>query len=152
MPVPYRMIPRLALCAAVATAALAVTGCQSRSPSGEGVQVSAKPPVDQDLPLRMKPDEVRDYLGGHSEALLLDVRDTSEWNDDLGHITGSKSIPLSQLGGRLQEIEDWKDLPIVVISRVGDRGGAAVIVLREAGFNEVTGLEGGLEAWRKAGF
>ena len=40
----------------------------------------------------------------------------------------------------------------MVISRVGDRGGAAVIVLREAGFNEVTGLEGGLEAWRKAGF
>lgn len=132
-------------------ASLALSSCESRAPVSEGAQVSAKPPVAEGLPLRMKPDEVRDYLGGHAEALVLDVRDTSEWNDDLGHIKGSKSIPLSQLGGRLQEIEDWKDLPIVVISRVGDRGGAAVIVLREAGFKQVTGLEGGLEAWRKAG-
>lgn len=100
----------------------------------------------------MKPDEVRDYVAGHPEALLLDVRDTSEWNDDMGHIEGSMSIPLKQLGGRIGEIEEWKDKPIVVISRLGDRGGAAVVALREAGFKQVTGLEGGLEAWRKAGF
>ena len=100
----------------------------------------------------MRPDEVRDYVAGHPEALLLDVRDASEWNDDMGHIDGSRLIPLRQLGGRIGEIEAWKDKPIVVISRLGDRGGAAVVALREAGFKQVTGLEGGLEAWRKAGF
>jgi len=38
------------------------------------------------------------------------------------------------------------------VSRLGDRGGAAVVVLREAGFTQVSTIDGGLEAWRRAGY
>ena len=157
VPVPSRHPSRHTFVAGVAVAAFAIVGCQAR-PSSEqsasAAKAAASQPADDDqqLPLRMRPDEIQGYLGGHPEALLLDVRDSTEWNDDMGHIPGSKMIPLGQLGGRLQEIEGWKDRPIIVISRLGDRGGAAVIVLREAGFHMVTGVDGGLEAWRKAGY
>jgi sulfur dioxygenase len=132
--------------------AMTLAGCQSRTDTDAGSARSAKVIPDSQLPLRMRPKEIRDFLDGHPEALILDVRDSTEWNDDLGHIQGSKLVPLRSLGGRLQEIEGWRDKPIVVVSRLGDRGGAAVIVLREAGFQQVTGVEGGLEAWRRAGY
>lgn len=152
VPVPRRHPSRLALFAGVAMATLTLASCQSRTPAGDATPPPARTSAaDTDFPLRMLPDEVRDYVAGHPEALMLDVRDSSEWNDDMGHIAGSKSIPLKALGGRIGEIGAWKDKPIIVISRVGDRGGAAVVALREAGFKQVTGLEGGLEAWRRAG-
>jgi rhodanese-related sulfurtransferase len=100
----------------------------------------------------MKPREVRDFVRAHPEALLLDVRNAAEWNDDVGHMDGSRQIPLALLGGQLTEIEAWKHKPVITISRIGDRSAAAALVLREAGFTEVTNLEGGLEAWRKAGY
>jgi len=105
-----------------------------------------------EFPRRMPAEVVHAYLARHPEALLLDVRSPDEWNDDVGHIDGSKQIPLKELGGRIDELEPWRDKPVVVVSRLGDRGGAAVVVLREAGFTQVTALDGGLESWRRAGY
>jgi rhodanese-related sulfurtransferase len=105
-----------------------------------------------EFPRRMPAEVVHAYLARHPEALLLDVRSPQEWNDDVGHIDGSKQIPLKELGGRIDELDPWRDKPVIVVSRIGDRGGAAVVVLREAGFAQVSTIEGGLEAWRRAGY
>ena len=85
-----------------------------------------------------------------AQALVADVPDERTELDRLRR--GSRQIPLKQLGGRLTEIEGWKHKPVVTISRIGDRSAAASLVLREAGYTQVTNLEGGLEAWRNAGY
>jgi rhodanese-related sulfurtransferase len=129
---------------------LALAGCGS-SPERD-TRPAGKASAAPAWPMRLKPFEVREFIQKHPETLLIDVRDLTEWNDDVGHIDGSRRIPLSQLGGRLTEIEAWKNKPVIAISRLGDRSAAAALVLREAGFTEVSSLDGGLEAWRRAGY
>jgi sulfur dioxygenase len=94
--------------------------------------------------------EVRDYLASHSDALVLDVRNTDEWNDELGHIEGARQIPLPELQDRLGEIESWKGKPVVVVCRSGSRSARAAELLAASGFQQVMNLEGGMTAWRQA--
>ncbi len=92
------------------------------------------------------------YLADHPEALVLDVREPAEWNDDLGHIEGAKQIPLETLEARLAEIDAWKDKPVIVVCRSGERSERAVETLRAAGFKLAVNLEGGMSAWKGAGY
>ena len=98
----------------------------------------------------MRPAEARSLLASHPEALVLDVRNPDEWNDDVGHIEGARQIPLPELSSRLAEVEAWKDRPIVVVCRVGGRSASAAELLRSAGFRQVVNLEGGMVAWRES--
>ena len=93
--------------------------------------------------------EARGFLSAHPEALVLDVREVSESGGDLGHIDGARQIPLGELGGRLSEIESWKDKPVVVASRDGAGGRDACRTLTAAGFQQVMNLEGGMVAWQQ---
>lgn len=86
----------------------------------------------------------------NNDALMLDVRESSEFVD--GHIPKSKHIPLSQLKGRLADLEKYKDKPIVAVCRSGNRSGHACGILRKAGFEDVSNLSGGIMAWEQAGF
>jgi rhodanese-related sulfurtransferase len=93
--------------------------------------------------------EARGFLAAHPEALVLDVRDPEEWNDDLGHIEGARQIPLAELSGRIGEVEAWRDRPVVTVCRVGVRSQRAAELLAGAGFRRVVNLEGGMAAWRQ---
>ena len=90
------------------------------------------------------------FLAAHPEALVLDVRNPDEWNDDLGHIDGARLIPLPELEARLGEIEAWKEKPVVVVCRVGGRSRTATDMLRAAGYRQAMNLEGGMVAWRES--
>jgi rhodanese-related sulfurtransferase len=95
-------------------------------------------------------DEARAFLATHPEALVLDVRNPDEWNDDLGHIEGARQIPLPDLSSRMGEIEGWKENPIVVVCRVGGRSRTAAELLRSSGYRQALNLEGGMVAWRQS--
>ncbi len=99
---------------------------------------------------RMQAIEAVVFLKDHPDALVLDVRDPGEWNDDVGHIEGAKQIPLAELSGRLAEIEGWKERPVVCVCREGVRSRAAAQALVQAGHRQVFNLEGGMLAWRQA--
>ena len=96
--------------------------------------------------------EARGYLSAHPDALVLDVRDASEWDGDLGHIDGARQIPLRELGSRMREIDSWKLLPVVVVDRDGSRIHGATQMLTAAGFQQVMAMEGGMVAWRQGAF
>ena len=96
--------------------------------------------------------EARGYLSAHPDALVLDVRDASEWDGDLGHIDGARQIPLSELVSRMGEIDAWKSRPVVVVDRDGSRLPGATQMLTGAGFQQVLALEGGMIAWRQGAF
>lgn len=85
-----------------------------------------------------------------SGALLIDVREADEYA--AGHAPGSTLIPLGQLQQRLAEIAGYKDKPVAVICRSGSRSAKAVKILEQAGFSAAVNVEGGMNAWQKAGF
>lgn len=82
-------------------------------------------------------------------VLLLDVREADEYAQ--GHAPGSTLIPLSQLEQRLAEIASHKNQPIAVICRSGKRSAQAIKLLEQAGFSAAVNVEGGMNAWQKAG-
>lgn len=82
-------------------------------------------------------------------ALLLDVREPAEYAAI--HAPNAKLIPLGEVGLRLKEIEAYKDKPIAVICRSGRRSAKAVALLQEAGFTQVSNVQGGIQAWEQAG-
>jgi rhodanese-related sulfurtransferase len=88
-------------------------------------------------------------LFNHQDALVLDVREDSEYRD--GHIPKAKHIPLRQLKDRLKDLEKHKGKPIVAVCRTGSRSSHACHLLRKAGFDQVHNLAGGMVAWEQAG-
>jgi rhodanese-related sulfurtransferase len=88
-------------------------------------------------------------LFNHEDALVLDVREQSEWSD--GHIAKARHIPLGKLKDRLAELEKFKDKPIIAVCRSGNRSGSACGVLKKAGFENLHNLAGGMQAWEQAG-
>ncbi len=87
-------------------------------------------------------------LMNHKSALLLDVREQSEY--DSGHILSSKLVPLGKLGARLGELEKYRERPIIVVCRSGMRSASACALLSKQGFAQVYNLNGGVTAWQKA--
>ncbi|HRH81938.1 MAG TPA: rhodanese-like domain-containing protein [Thiobacillaceae bacterium] len=88
-------------------------------------------------------------LFNHQDAVVLDVREQSEWVD--GHIAKAKHVPLGQLKNRLADLEKHKAKPIIAVCRTGNRSGSACGLLRKAGFENVHNLAGGMVAWEQAG-
>lgn len=88
-------------------------------------------------------------LFNHDDALVLDVREQSEWSD--GHIARAKHIPLGQLKNRIADLEKYKGKPIVAVCRSGSRSGHACGLLKKAGFENLHNLAGGMLAWEQAG-
>jgi rhodanese-related sulfurtransferase len=82
-------------------------------------------------------------------ALLLDVREPAEYA--AVHAQNARLMPLGEVSSRLKEIEAYKDKPIAVICRSGHRSAKAVALLQEAGFTQVSNVQGGTNAWEQAG-
>ncbi len=101
-------------------------------------------------PVSAYPDEitvaqaVQEYESG---AFVLDVRTPQEWEDF--HVPGTTHIPLDELESRISEVP--QDQEIVVVCRSGNRSAVARDLLRNAGFDQVTSLAGGLTQWRAEG-
>ena len=88
-------------------------------------------------------------LFNHEDALMLDVRELSEWSD--GHIARARHIPLGKLKDRLTELEKYKGKPIIAVCRRGNRSGSACGILKKGGFENLHNLTGGMQAWEQAG-
>lgn len=76
---------------------------------------------------------------------ILDVREPDEWR--ICRIAGSRHVPLSQLAGRLEEVP--RDADTVVVCHHGTRSAYVVARLRERGWDRLSNLRGGLDAWAR---
>ena len=76
---------------------------------------------------------------------VIDVREPREFTDLLGHIRGARLLPLSELLGRIGEIDTGR--PVVAVCRSGARSAQATVLLGKAGFAEVANLAGGMLRW-----
>ncbi len=84
----------------------------------------------------------------NQDALVLDVREDNEYA--AGHIPHARHIPLGQLGSRLKELEKFKDKPILVTCRSGQRSLRACHLLKKQGFEKASNQAGGILAWEQA--
>jgi rhodanese-related sulfurtransferase len=84
------------------------------------------------------------------QVLLLDVRTPREHYT--AHVPGSRLIPLHQLQQRLTEIEDYKDKPVLVYCRSGNRSTVAAEILVKHGFKKIVALRHGILEWEKEGY
>jgi len=85
-------------------------------------------------------------LINYKDALVLDVREESEYDE--GHIPNSIHIPADKIKDRIEELEKFKDRPIVVIYRSGVRSGSASATLHKNGFLLIHNLTGGIDTWK----
>ena len=81
-------------------------------------------------------------------VFFLDVRTQAEW--DSVHIPNTTLIPLDQLAARVNEVP--QDREIVVVCRSGNRSQQGRNILVQAGYDQVTSMSGGVNAWRAAGY
>jgi rhodanese-related sulfurtransferase len=91
---------------------------------------------------RITPAEL-DGLLAEDAVILIDIRNPGEV--ELGRIPGAVNIPLAQLRNRLDLMPT--DKGIVVHCAGGWRSSVAASLLRAQGFDNVSDLEGGYNAW-----
>jgi sulfur-carrier protein adenylyltransferase/sulfurtransferase len=90
--------------------------------------------------------ELKERIDEGKRPFLLDVREPDEF--ELVNLDGML-IPLGELPNRLDEIEAYKDEPVVVHCRSGARSAKAVQFLQQHGFDEIYNLKGGILAWSR---
>jgi adenylyltransferase/sulfurtransferase len=76
---------------------------------------------------------------------VLDVREPHEY--EIARIEGARLIPLSELPGRLRELDGRAE--IVAHCHHGIRSLQAREILKGAGFANVRSLSGGIDAWAR---
>jgi len=81
-------------------------------------------------------------------AVAIDVREVAEY--DSGHIKASKHMPLASLKDKVDELSKYKDKPILLYCRSGNRSYQACKILKKAGFEKAHNLSGGVMGWGSA--
>ena len=90
-------------------------------------------------------EDLKRKLDAGENVVILDVREPREVA--ICALPGSVRIPLGALGGNVDRLSANDE--IVVHCRTGIRSAQAVKFLREAGFRNVSNLEGGIDRWAR---
>lgn len=88
--------------------------------------------------------ELHELLASGQSFCFIDVREEWEYAE---FNLGARNIPLALLPSYFDELAEWKDGMVVVHCKMGRRGQQAQLLLRQAGFNRVYNLSGGIDAW-----
>ncbi|MFZ2502456.1 MAG: rhodanese-like domain-containing protein [Nocardioides sp.] len=92
--------------------------------------------------------DIESFAAEHAQgAAVVDVRERGEWLG--GHLSGSKLIPMSQLGARVQDFPT--DQPVYLVCTSGSRSGQAAEFLRSRGVDAIN-VAGGIAAWEQRGW
>jgi len=88
--------------------------------------------------------------GGSTELLILDVREREAY--ERGHIPGARLLPRGQLELRVNSELPDPTQRILAYCELGQISTFAAATLRNMGYQRAVALDGGLQAWRAAGF
>ncbi len=87
---------------------------------------------------------------GAAELVVLDVRERDAF--DAGHIPGARHVPRGQLEIRIDQVLPDPSARVVTCCEFGKISTLAAATLRSMGFNRTVALDGGMKAWREAGY
>ena len=94
--------------------------------------------------------ETAELLDSGTPVALLDIRDPLDYTR--GHIRACTPVPRGELETRLPELVPNPKTPVVLCDRQGDRAEADCRWLSRLGYTDVSYLDGGIEAWKQAGY
>ena len=102
-------------------------------------------------------DELVAALSAEHPPLLLDVRDLIE--SERGHVPGTTILPRRRIEFRIEALVRDRATPLIVSDSGAEvapgvrdpRAALAAATLAALGYRDVAALDGGLEAWRRAG-
>ena len=104
--------------------------------------------------LKRRLSGVRDVVPGeatrllnHENAIMIDMRSDRDFRD--GHIVNAVHAPAdnSDISARLDK---YRDRPLIVYCRSGQRSMPVCSKLRKQGFEKVYNLKGGVLGWQQA--
>ena len=102
----------------------------------------------------VSPKRLNTFINRGKEINLIDVRTPAEYR--AGHASGAKLLPLNDLdaetvSAQARSYPDGGNQTLYLICQSGSRARQAAERLAEAGHRNLALVEGGTEAWEKAG-
>ncbi|HEY1611310.1 MAG TPA: rhodanese-like domain-containing protein [Paraburkholderia sp.] len=82
-------------------------------------------------------------------AVVIDLRNTDEFAN--GHLPAARNLPFSDLAAKIGQFVKNKSNPVLLVCQTGQQSQKAQRIVTDAGFAEVHVLNGGVDAWQKAG-
>ncbi len=82
------------------------------------------------------------------DALVVDIRSMNDFAK--GHIINAVNIPVNDLKKQIGSLDKYRGKPVIVACRSGNQSQLAARQLRQAGFDEVYNLSGGMIGWQAA--
>ena len=108
---------------------------------------------------RVDADVAFEILRDNPGVPVLDLREPEEFGGEPGQIRGARNVPLADLNRHIEELAGLRevvpvrDATLLVYCRERDAcGEEGVRRLRAAGYRNALLLEGGIEAWVRAGY
>jgi len=96
-------------------------------------------------------DELKERIArSDADLLIIDVRERDAYAS--GHVPGARLLPRGQLELRVNEELPDPTLRILTVCEFGRISTLAAATLRQLGFQRAIALDGGMKAWREAGY
>ena len=96
----------------------------------------------------LSPSKAIRLMNNNSDALIIDIRTEADYKG--GHINGAKNVPLSNFAASIEGLSGSKSTPVLIYCNSGNTVTRAIKLLKKAGFEQVSNLEGGIAAWKEA--
>ena len=87
---------------------------------------------------------------GAADLVVLDVRERDAY--DAGHVPGARHVPRGQLELRIDQVLPDPSTRVVTCCEFGKISTLAAATLRTMGYVRAVALDGGMKAWREAGY
>jgi rhodanese-related sulfurtransferase len=95
--------------------------------------------------------ELKARIDAHdTDLIVLDVRERDAYA--AGHVPGARLLPRGQLELRVNEELPDPTVRILAVCEFGRVSTLAAATLRQIGFQRAIALDGGMKAWREAGY
>jgi rhodanese-related sulfurtransferase len=95
-------------------------------------------------------DDVKKMIDNKEKIIILDVRDSDEY--ETGSIPGAINLSRGMLEFKIDTKIPDKNARIIVYCGVDLRGPLATKTLNEFGYKNAVNINGGLKAWKAAGY
>lgn len=93
-------------------------------------------------------EELKERINSGEKLNLIDVRE--QWEFDEFNMGGTL-IPLGDLQGKIDDLEEMKEQEVIIHCKAGARSAAAQAFMRQNGFTNVRNLIGGALAYQALG-